>query len=110
MSIRFDNIESDIGLGKSDCYGVISRYEGDMNTLQLWVSIYATKAAMEAGHRPMAVETLTIAVSSLAKSNIFAYLYSNVLDNPAFAAFNPAIIELPYEEIPTIVDPEVGTP
>lgn len=107
MPIKFNNVESDLGITISESYVLITRYEGDMSNLILWISLYTSKSAFESGHRPITTEMLHIAVSELAKSNIFAYLYDNILTAPLFQQYTPTVIELPFTLPPTIVDPTV---
>lgn len=107
MPLKFNNVQTNIGIPLSECYVRISSYQGDMENLTLWLSIYASQAAYENKGRPVADETLTIAVSELAKSTIFSYLYDNIIYAPAFQKYTPSVLELPYVVAPAVVDPSV---
>lgn len=104
MSIKFDNVLSDLGIILNDCYAMISNYHGNDTTINLEISIYANKDAYYNGNRPVIIESLFVNISDLAKSNIFSYLYDKVINADDFQKYSPVVIELPYGEQPTITD------
>lgn len=107
MPITFHNVQSDLGITVDNCYTVITNYQGDATQLALTVSIYANKEAFEIGKRPVATEMITILISELAKSNIFAYLYDAILTSPLLSHYEPSVIEYPFSVTPTLSDPSV---
>lgn len=107
MPLNFNNVESELGLTLSNCYTVISRYEGDMNYLTITVTMYASKEAYELGKKAVATDSITIKVSELAKTNIFAYIYDALISSALLHKYAPSVIAWPFSMTPTVTDPEV---
>lgn len=107
MPLTFNNVDSHLGITLDNCYGLISRYEGDMTTLTIYVAIYANKQAYEQGRSSVSTERILIQVSELAKTNIFAYIYDALLSAQSLTKYELTVIEYPFSMVPTLTDPAV---